>query len=290
MNRSSTVTRSISAMPETVDFHPLFTQLQSRYPTSSLLCELVQIYEGNFIVRAVVQVGGETLVTSMASALSVEQAEDQARLRVLKLLGILSLASTALPSFQPSGFERLHPQMSGSMDKEPVAALTTPATPGPTTAATTFTEVKPVSIPPFSFETSATPEPLNSRQAAPSLDEPDLFSSNRVEAGVSVLPQPASDPPVEKAPQRNGKSKKAVSKPDAIPTPPPLSEPFDLTPLFLQIEGEMERIGWTKEQGRNHLQRTYNKRSRQQLTDEELVDFLNYLKTYPAADDVPFRG
>ncbi|HEY9907332.1 MAG TPA: hypothetical protein V6D18_06950, partial [Thermosynechococcaceae cyanobacterium] len=70
-----------------IDFHPLFTQLQTRYPTSSLLTELLQIHDGHFVVRALVQVGEATLVTSMAAATTIEQAEDQARSRVLKLLG-----------------------------------------------------------------------------------------------------------------------------------------------------------------------------------------------------------
>lgn len=288
MNRSTTAICLISPMPETVDFHPLFTQLQSRYPTSSLLCELVQIYEGNFIVRAVVQVGGETLVTSMASAVTVEQAEDQARLRVLKLLGIHSIAST-LPSFQSSGFDRSTQRLASSLTPEPVPALATSAPPAPATA-TSFREANPTSMPPFSFETPATSEPSDSKPSAlPRLDEPDLFSASRIETGVAVMSQPASDSEEKAPPPRNGKSRKAAAKPEVAPVPPPVNEPLDLTPLFLQIEGEMERIGWTKEQGRSHLQRTYNKRSRQQLTDEELIDFLNYLKTYPAADDALFR-
>ena len=40
---------------------------------------------------------------------------------------------------------------------------------------------------------------------------------------------------------------------------------------------EMERIGWTIEQGRTYLKNKYNKCSRSQLTDAELYDFLNYL-------------
>ncbi len=47
----------------------------------------------------------------------------------------------------------------------------------------------------------------------------------------------------------------------------------------------MERIGWTKEQGRSHLKQAYNKRSRQQLTDDELVDFLAHLKTQPSRSE-----
>lgn len=44
---------------------------------------------------------------------------------------------------------------------------------------------------------------------------------------------------------------------------------------------EMKRIGWSVDRGREYLQRTYNKRSRQQLTATEVTQFLNYLKSLP---------
>lgn len=44
---------------------------------------------------------------------------------------------------------------------------------------------------------------------------------------------------------------------------------------------EMQRLRWTLEQGRNYLQQTYGKRSRQQLISSELSQFLNYLKSLP---------
>ncbi|HEY9637522.1 MAG TPA: hypothetical protein V6D14_29265 [Coleofasciculaceae cyanobacterium] len=44
---------------------------------------------------------------------------------------------------------------------------------------------------------------------------------------------------------------------------------------------EMKRLGWTIEQGREYLQRTYNKQSRKQLTATEMTQFLSYLKSLP---------
>ncbi len=90
-------------MPES-PLHLLFTQLQSRYPTSGLITELVHSDVDRAVVRALVQVGTMTLATSMAAAPTVEQAEDQARLRVLALLGINSTAapSSALSHYSPS--------------------------------------------------------------------------------------------------------------------------------------------------------------------------------------------
>ncbi len=82
------------ALSESLALPSLFTQLQVRYPTSGLLTELVQMDADRCVVRALVQLGNMTLATSMATATTVEQAEDQARLRVLALLGI----HTTLPN------------------------------------------------------------------------------------------------------------------------------------------------------------------------------------------------
>lgn len=40
----------------------------------------------------------------------------------------------------------------------------------------------------------------------------------------------------------------------------------------------MEQVGWSIEQGRSYLQQRYNKQSRSQLTSDEQLEFLNYLK------------
>lgn len=43
---------------------------------------------------------------------------------------------------------------------------------------------------------------------------------------------------------------------------------------------EMARLGWSIEQGRSYLQQRYNKQSRSQLTLDEQLEFLNYLKSH----------
>jgi hypothetical protein len=44
---------------------------------------------------------------------------------------------------------------------------------------------------------------------------------------------------------------------------------------------EMQRLGWSLEQGRAYLKTTYSKQSRQQLTLPELKDMVHYLKGLP---------
>jgi hypothetical protein len=72
------------------------------------------------------------------------------------------------------------------------------------------------------------------------------------------------------------------------PSPPRLSKNFtepsdsvDLSELIAQTNVEMKRIGWMAKQGQDYLQRTFGKRSRQQLDEEELAEFLEFLKSQP---------
>lgn len=50
---------------------------------------------------------------------------------------------------------------------------------------------------------------------------------------------------------------------------------------------EIKRLDWTIDQAREYLQRTYNKRSRQQLTTAEITQFLNYLRFLPTPSNSP---
>lgn len=54
--------------------------------------------------------------------------------------------------------------------------------------------------------------------------------------------------------------------------------PVDLSDVIAQTDVELRRLGWTSVQGREYLEKTYGKRSRTQLTDDELMSFLLYLE------------
>jgi retron-type reverse transcriptase len=58
-----------------------------------------------------------------------------------------------------------------------------------------------------------------------------------------------------------------------------ISKPINLSDLIALTEAELQRLGWNEKKRRRHLKKTYGKQSRQQLTDEELVEFLHYLKS-----------
>jgi hypothetical protein len=63
------------------------------------------------------------------------------------------------------------------------------------------------------------------------------------------------------------------------------SEPEDNSDDIAKIGVEMQRLGWTIEDGRNYLFQTYGKKSRHVLSREELLEFLHYLKSQPTSED-----
>ena len=46
-----------------------------------------------------------------------------------------------------------------------------------------------------------------------------------------------------------------------------------------EIDSNMKRLGWSKKQGKQYLIKRYGKTSRLHLTDAELIEFSNYLKS-----------
>ena len=54
-----------------------------------------------------------------------------------------------------------------------------------------------------------------------------------------------------------------------------------------QIDDEIQRLGWTKEKAKNHIYIVYRKSSRLSMTDEELLDFLSYLRSFSVAKSIP---
>jgi hypothetical protein len=92
-------------------------------------------------------------------------------------------------------------------------------------------------------------------------------------ASEFVEPEPKVPPRA-----RNGR-RRSTNKAAASP-----AGPIDLSEIIAQTDVELKRLGWTNMQGRQYLEQTYNKRSRQQLTDEELLEFLQTLQDLPIAE------
>ncbi|MBW4578944.1 MAG: hypothetical protein KME42_05125 [Tildeniella nuda ZEHNDER 1965/U140] len=327
-------------MPESLDLHSLFRQLQTRYPTSGLLTELVQIHADHFVVRALVQLGSMTLATSLSNAATVEQAEDQARLRVLALLGIHP-APSGIPAMPAPNFSApTNPLMSAFKDmtrfpktldggalQDGATSITSPGAEGAIAPPSPFPTLafEPALIPdvPVPFSTAS----VDPSAATPYVSEMELDTSDALPDGVLLddalpsyddapddTPSPYDDEPFEEPEPLTVEEATGdrASTDDASPTateePAPKSKPRkpsaskdpaapeadtsgsasrDLSSLISQIGVEIDRIGWSKRQGSTYLQKTYGKKTRSELTDDELEDFLTYLNTQPSATVTP---
>jgi hypothetical protein len=234
----------------------LLDRFRVSYPTGSLISEFLTVHDGNYAVRALAQVGGTILASGMAAHPNLEIAEDQAKVRALESLGLTPLPSN--PSTYP--LPQWETDYSILVDPAPVAPPKRPSLEQPT---------------------------------APALDQSQPVKEKII--NESIINEPIAiehtiEPPqakkLELVPQREDSSEKDKAIKPKKDKPEELSrveETQDRSDEIARIGVEMKRLGWTTIQGREYLKQRYGKRSRQELNDPELLDFLAYLENQPAS-------
>lgn len=239
----------------------LLHQLRHHYPTASLTADLLMVHDGSFVVRSQIAINGIIIASGLAAAPTVEAAEDHAKLRALKTM---DLGNT--PDLTPV-----------SAPSPPAETPAAPATSAPPRPAAKSSTPAPEQPPEESIQPVAAPA---SESSAPPTDD-------------TTTPADSHHPPVEiaapaTAATANGattqSSPSPPSPPAASPAPSPTApgdSPIDLSDIIAQTDVELQRLGWTVAQGREYLESTYGKRSRHDLSDEELLEFLLYLEAQP---------
>ena len=289
----------------------MLAQFQSLYPKGSILSELIQIFQGKYIVRASVQIEGVTRATGMAAAETVEAAEDQARTRALIVLGITNAPPESVTfTSNPISPAQLNPSLNTKSGLNEPAAYSSAKDGDFVGSQWSVVSDKEISLPPSKVRNI----------------KPEVVTSNNEEYGYSNAVPPASDtysqdlgqnfpvnanrelefdPPVENLEmpsdnQMENQSFPAISVNNVTPFTPrsyspqediatpstkgkrnKKAEPVDLSDVIAKTDVELQRLGWTPEQGREHLIKTYGKRGRTLLTEEELHGFLKYLQSEP---------
>ncbi|MDZ8228118.1 hypothetical protein [Nostoc sp. ChiVER01] len=289
----------------------MLAQFQSLYPKGSLISELLQIFQGKYIVRASVQIEGVTRATGMAAAETVEAAEDQARTRALIVLGITNAPQQSVAfSSNPTPPAQLNPSLNTKGGLNESAAYSSAKDEDFVGSQWPMVSDKEISIPPskvrnikpevvtnnneqYGYSSSASPPSDSYSQDLgqnfptiankelefdPPVENLEITFDNQVEnqtfpeiSANNVTPfTPRSYSPQENVatPSVTGKRKKKA-------------EPVDLSDVIAKTDVELQRLGWTPEQGREHLIETYGKRGRTLLTEEELHGFLKYLQSQP---------
>ncbi|MEG3842007.1 hypothetical protein [Microcoleus sp. herbarium14] len=268
----------------------MLAQFRALYPTGQLICELLTIHHGKFVVRCLVQVDGKTLATGMSAAESVEDAEDRARLRSLAVLAVAALQQAIEPVPVP-----VPPPAAVPVPVPPPAAVPAPAMPPSVPvpvlemplAADKFAEI------PHQSNFVKTEAKLNSEPIAP-VPEPQPPHFERPEATGFVPKQLESDAWLSSS---YGEPLEELSVPTASYGEPPqgAAELRELQPIAVgipsdaiednsdtiaQIDAILMRLKWNKKQERDCLEHNYGKSSQRELSSEQLVDFLEYLEIY----------
>ena len=256
----------------------MLQKLRQRYPQVALISELVQIDHGKYIVKAIVEIEGKTVVTGLAAADTVEIAEDRARERALLLLEAESTPDLQL-------VEKISPNNISLPEDlpKPVASAkkstkTAKVTEIPRPEAKIEPELPQVKdIPPAKIE----PELPQVKDIPPAKIEPEL-------PPVKDIPLPEPEPLLLEMETDNYSLLSELPEEASLTeeeTPAPvvvIPEEIDYSVLKTKIDVEMKRLAWTTEKGREYLISTYGKKSRLLLTNEELLEFYNYLSSISA--------
>jgi hypothetical protein len=289
----------------------MLAQFQSLYPKGSLISELVQIFQGKYIVRASVQIEGVTRATGMAAAETVEAAEDQARTRALIVLGITNAPQQSVVfSSNPIPPVQLNPSLNikGGLDES--AAYSSAKDENFVSSQWPMVSDKEISIPPSKVRNIKPEVVTNTNEqygysSGASLPSDSYSQDLGQNFPVTTNRELEFEPPVENLEitfdnQVENQTFPAISANNVTPFTPrsyspqedvatPLvtgkrkkkAEPVDLSDVIAKTDVELQRLGWTPEQGREHLIETYGKRGRTLLTEEELHGFLKYLQSQP---------
>ncbi|HEY9708410.1 MAG TPA: hypothetical protein V6D48_09435 [Oculatellaceae cyanobacterium] len=266
----------------------MFIQFRARYPKGSLVTELSAIDHGKFIVRCLVQDEGVTLVTALAAAQTVELAEDQARSRAL---AVLDIDSTTVPKEKESPVApnevplSVNPTPTSSttfsspsraQTDEP--ALVTEAAIASDTSNFSFSESKPEDLPDYAATTPLVAEeiPFSDEFVPAPVENEEEVEAPLSKAKKKIKTQVNEEPLMSSSPKELETNTKGV---------PSTASPIDFSDIIARTNVELKRLGWTNQQGRDYLLQTYGKRSRQLLTDDELLDFLHHLEALPTLED-----
>ena len=282
--------------------------------TLGLISELVTIDHGKYIVKVSVQNNNLILGTALAGADTVEKAEDEARKRAIAVLDLVKNIDTTQfsksPTRSPQNIsssstpvpERVSPTTPSSIKSQKEVQTNPLASPVITTEKT-LSNNRPITTPQNEHKSVSQ---LNVQHQPSIINQPDtnkLESSSirdreinspkneenlrevskiepieNINSSVDNPPEePTSDTPLLNNLTANEKQENTVS-----PQPTETSATMDFSQIINQTTIELKRLGWTQEDGKKYLLATYGKKSRHLLSDEELIEFLNYLQTLDA--------
>lgn len=259
----------------------MFSEFRARYPTGSLIAELLTIYQGKYVVRVLVQVEGVTLATGLAAADTPEQAEDMARSRAMDVLGIASLMSpaqtrnigqTAAPQVQPTPSFQTSFGLDRGLSSESLGQATSSALPRESSPAL----FEQTNTTPASSVYSPPPSAVSDDWLSPEDDSSAWKADSKFKL---VDAQTTRSAPImgDRSPSNDFSGPLPFEEPTASTA---TNGPIDLSDALVKIDDLLNRLSWTPEQERDYLRRTYNIVGRSLLQDSEVLQFQQYLEIF----------
>lgn len=273
----------------------MLDQFQVRYPTGSLISELLTIYQGKFVVQVSVQIDGVTRVTGLAAAETPEEAEDKARSRAIAIVSLEAPlpAATPIPEPLPKPFVP-EPVAQPSAPAEPVPELNYEANPHSAVAPYLAGEAQRYASPPTELEPAPTAtlelksnSKGNSKRAVtptPPADEEEVFGDfGKISEPTNPISSTFALGSITSTPRYE--SQLDVSQ-ETNAQEINVSEPIDLSEDLEIIKLKLQESGWKLDQEREYLEQTYGKSSRHELTPVQVQEFRRYLELFSETTQV----
>ena len=262
------------------------------YPQGSLVSELIDIDRGLYIVKVSVQVEGIILATGLAAADKIEAAEDRARERAISTLTLenhLNVRSQAKSVPTPNQTAAKNDSETKSYSNVVNLSVPQASTPLSTPRALESPE-SPV------VEPKPAPEPPPLSHPRENQTVIDTAADNSGSLFDGTFDSQAAETTTVPIESEEISAMPPVDSTVANPTveidqrseqePPEFTSTnySDFNAIKHETDIELKRLGWTRDDGRSFLQRKYGKRSRLSLTDEQLLEFLQHLKSLPTPE------
>jgi hypothetical protein len=142
--------------------------------------------------------------------------------------------------------------------------------------------------------TAGPPAPTATDSGPRTIERPNVAAQGAKQAATQAATEPPAPPPAEPATEASGSAEAGNFAEAAGPAEPPM-DPEDWSQELIQLDLQLQRLGWNREQEGIYLQRAFGHPSRSRLTRwADLTAFLRALEELaPAADPasapVPLR-
>lgn len=217
-----------------------------------LISELVTVEHGKYIIKVAIEFQDKIITTAHAEGYTIEQAEDNARERAMAFAHEWVKVNHISPTNHSQPIPTPPQRESKPLEIKP---------PTPPQKENKPLEIKPPTPPQReSKPLEITPPPTTENEDYLSLETPPPQNGQEETLPLDI-------PRIEENP--------------TLPLPLEIDETMDFSQIIDQTTIEMKRLGWTQEQGKKYLLETYGKKSRHLLSDQELIEFLQYLQSQP---------